>query len=270
MATADAAGPLRGRRVLVTRPAHQAAELAERIRVAGGAPVEAPTIITTPGDTAGLRGAVDGLMAGGFAGVCLTSANGVHALARAADDAEVDLAPALRELSLVGAVGPRTAALVDALLGVPPTVVPDTATGAALGRAVPPGTGEVLLPRGDLAGRELETALLAAGWTPVPVVAYRTTTAERLAPEVLDALGAGQVDLITFTSASTVRGFVALVGTRPWSGRVVTIGPVTSAACRALGVEVAAEADPHDLDGLVDALVRASGTSVGSERWTGG
>ncbi|MEX1163877.1 MAG: uroporphyrinogen-III synthase [Nitriliruptor sp.] len=270
MAAAGAPGPLRGRRVLVTRPPHQAAELSDRIRAAGGIPIEAPTITTVPGDPADLRAAVDRLAAGAYAGVCLTSANGVHALARAFRDAGIDPAPALRASTLVGAVGPRTAALVGELLGVRPTVVPDTATGAALGRAVPAGAGEVLLPRGDLAGRDLDAALSAAGWTPVPVVAYRTVTAERLAPEVLDALADGHVDLLSFTSASTVRGFVTLIGSRSWSGRVVTIGPVTSAACRELGIEAAVEADPHDLGGLLDALAGASGTSVGPEHRAGG
>jgi uroporphyrinogen-III synthase len=158
----------------------------------------------------------------------------------------------------VGAVGPRTAGLVEEAFGRAPTVVPDTATGASLGDAVPPGEGEVLLPRGDLAADDLDRALERRGWTPVRVVAYRTVTATALPHAVLEALAGGVVDLLAFTSASTVRGFVELVGDRPWSGRVVSIGPVTSATCRELGLTVAAEADPHDLDGLLVALVAAA------------
>lgn len=250
--------------MLVTRPPHQAAELVQRIRRAGGVPVEAPTIATVPGDTDALIAAVYDLVAGVADGVCFTSANGVHALARACDAQGLDRRSLLDGLTLVGAVGPRTAELVVEAFGRAPTVVPDTSTGASLGAAVPPGSGEVLLPRGDLAAADLDRALERRGWTPVRVEAYRTVTAPALTDAVLDALAAGEVDLLTFTSASTVRGFVTLVGTRPWSGQVVAIGPVTAAACRELGLTVAAEADPHDLDGLIAALVRVADRTGGS------
>jgi uroporphyrinogen-III synthase len=251
-------GPLAGVRVLVPRPPHQASELSRRIRDAGGEPVEAPTIATVPGDADALRAAVAGLVAGRFAGVCFTSGNGVRALASACAAAGVGAQGLLDDLALLGAVGPRTAGLVRGAFGRAPTVVPDTSTGASLGDAVPPGEGEVLLPRGDLAAGDLEVGLERAGWTPVRVVAYRTATAPALPAEVLAALAAGEVDLLAFTSASTVRGFAHLVGDRPWSGRVVSIGPVTSAACRELGLEVASEADPHDLHGLLAALTTAA------------
>lgn len=263
MDATGAPGPLAGKRVLVPRPPHQASELSHRIREAGGEPVEAATIATAPGDTAALRAAAEDLAAGRFSGVCFTSGNGVRAVATACRDAGVDPATSFAGLALVGAVGPRTAQLVLERCGVAPTRVPDVATAAALGAAAPTGSGRVLLPRGDLANDDLDTALAARGWTPVPVVAYRTVTAEALPGPVLDALAAGEVDLLAFTSGSTARGFAALVGDRPWSGRVVTIGPVTSAACRELGLPVAAEADPHDLDGLVAALVRAAGAAGG-------
>jgi uroporphyrinogen-III synthase len=264
VATASAPGPLEGRRVLVTRPPHQAAELAQRIRRAGGVPIEAPTIATTPGDTDALVAAVQDLAARVVAGVCFTSANGVHALARACDEQGLVRQDLLTGLALIGAVGPRTAELVVEAFGGAPTVVPDTSTGASLGAVVPPGSGEVLLPRGDLAADDLDSALARRGWTPRRVEAYRTVTAPALPDAVLDALAAGEVDLLAFTSASTVRGFVSLVGDRPWSGRVVAIGPVTAAACRELGLTVAEEAEPHDLDGLMAALGRAADGTRGT------
>lgn len=247
---------LAGRRVLVTRPAHQAADLADRIAALGGRPVVAPTIATGPGDPARLDAAVRELARGAYAGLCVTSVNGVAALSSAFARTELPPAEVLGDLRLVGAVGPRTGGELRLRLGVDATVVPDRATGAALGAAVPHGAGRVLLPRGDRASDDLPEALAAAGWDPVPLVAYRTVTARALPAGVLDRLEAGGIDLLAFTSASTVRGFVELVGDRPWTGRVVTIGPVTSAAARELGVPVDAEADPHDTDGLVAALVR--------------
>jgi uroporphyrinogen-III synthase len=248
----------------VPRPPHQASALSRRIRAAGGEPLEAATIATAPGDTAALRQGVTDLADGRLAGVCFTSGNGVRAVAAACAEVGIDPAAAFARLDLLGAVGPRTAELVADAFGVAPTLVPATATGAAMGTSAPAGEGRILLPRGDLAGGDLDAALEARGWTPIRVVAYRTVTAPALPDEVLAALAAGAVDLLAFTAASTVRGFVTLVGDRPWSGRVVSIGPVTSAACRELGLEVAAEADPHDLDGLLAALVRAAGGPVRS------
>ncbi len=74
-----------------------------------------------------------------------------------------------------------------------------------------------------------------------------------------DRLTAGGLDVAAFASSSTVRNLVALLGGPPDpSVRVASIGPVTSATCRELGVRVDAEADPHDLDGLVTAVVAAA------------
>jgi uroporphyrinogen-III synthase len=91
------------------------------------------------------------------------------------------------------------------------------------------------------------------------VEAYRTRLAERLPEEATEALATGAVDAITFTSASTVLGFVRAAGTQlgQAGGRrplVVCIGPVTADQARASGLPVDAEADPHTIEGLVAAL----------------
>jgi uroporphyrinogen-III synthase len=98
-----------------------------------------------------------------------------------------------------------------------------------------------LLPRADLASPILPELLRAKGYEPVEVTAYRTDGARRAPPGVLDDLEAGTIDLLAFGSPSTARNFVELVDDRPWRGRVVSIGPVTSRACRDLGIEVAVE-----------------------------
>ena len=112
--------------------------------------------------------------------------------------------------------------------------------------------------RADLASQDLPTALLAKGYDVEEVVAYRILRPAALPGPVLDQLAAGEIDLIAVTSPSTVHNLLALLEDRPWSARLVSIGPVTSAACAAHGLPVAAEADPHDLDGLVAALVTAA------------
>jgi len=102
----------------------------------------------------------------------------------------------------------------------------------------------------------LEEALQAKGWSAERVDAYRTVFARRLPRDAADALGAGAVDAVTFTSASTVRGFVGAVEAVRGLPKVVCIGPVTAAEARAHGLTVHAVADPHTTDGLVGALER--------------
>ncbi|MFA9432685.1 uroporphyrinogen-III synthase [Egicoccus sp. AB-alg2] len=258
--TAEATGPLAGRRVLVARSRAQASALSERVRALGGEPVEAPVLQIEDGDIGALRAALHDLADGAFTVVCLTSPNGVDAVADAMEDDGLD-ARAFAGAALVACVGPGTAGRLWDRLRVRADLVPGTATTEALGAAIPPGSGRALLPRADIASPILHTLLDDKGYQPVEVTAYRTVLPDALPDAVLDDLAAGRIDLLAFASSSTVRNFVTLVGDRPWQGAVVSIGPVTSRTCRELGVPVTVEADPHDLDGLVDALVLAAGAS---------
>lgn len=246
--------PLRGLRVLVPRTRAQASSLSMHVRSLGGDPVEAPTIAIEDGDRDHLADAVLDLADGTFAAVCLTSPNGVDAFADAIDRAGLD-ARVLARVGTVACVGPGTAARLQERLHVTADLVPEVATTEGLSDAFPMGGGgHVLLPRADIATNMLHDGLVAKGWSPVEVAAYRTVRPERLPGGVMADLAAGRIDLLAFASSSTVRNFVAMVGDEPWSGRVVSIGPVTSATAAELGVPVAREADPHTLDGLVDAL----------------
>lgn len=247
--------PLAGNTILVSRAVGQAGDLAERIRSLGGEVVEAPTIEIRPGRREELATAVRGLEGGDYTAVCFTSPNGVRAIAHALADA--GLASSVFDGLFVAAVGPGTAAALGEVLRVRPDLVPATATTEALAASFPPGTGRVLLPRADIASTTLPAGLRARGYEPIPVIAYVTAPPEGLPSEVVARLTRGEIDLLAFTSSSTVRNFAALIEGQPWSGRVVSIGPVTSATCAELGLEVAVEAHPHDLDGLVAALVAA-------------
>lgn len=245
--------PLAGVTVLVPRSRRQASRLSARIRELGGEALEAPTITVEPGDVSGLRAAVRDLAAGAHVAVCLTSPTAVEVVAEAA--AACGLGAPLAGVPLVACVGAGTAERTRARLGRAPDLVPGTATSAALADAFPPGTGTVLLPRADLAGRALVDGLAGKGYDPVEVVAYRTGRPEALPADALARLAAGEVDVVAFASSSTARNFASLVATHPWRADVVSIGPVTSATCREVGLRVAGEADPHDLDGLVAAIV---------------
>lgn len=252
----QAAEPLAGLSVLVPRAPEQAEALSARIRALGGEPVEAPTIEIRPGDRDRLVAALRGVARGEYTAVCVTSPNGVRAVAAALDDAGLD-AQVFAEVQLA-AIGPGTARTLRAELGVEPDLVPGTSTTAALGAALPHGAGRVLLPRADIASAILPEVLTERGYDPVTVDAYVTVLPEDLPPGVAGRLADGQIDLIAFTSSSTVRNFVELIEGRSWTATVVSIGPVTTATCREFDIEVAVEADDHDLDGVVAALVRAA------------
>jgi uroporphyrinogen-III synthase len=100
----------------------------------------------------------------------------------------------------------------------------------------------------------LAEGLRAAGWVVDTVVAYRAMPASP-PPEVLDA--ARRADAIAFTSGSTVTGYLAAAGADAVPPVVICIGPVTAAAAMEGGLTVTRTADPHTLDGLVEALVAA-------------
>lgn len=251
--TGDGSQPLAGTRILVPRARDQAPALSRRILAAGGQPVEAPVLVIGSGDASGLDRAVAQLADGGFHGVCFTSPNGVRGVAGAIRRA--DRSPAVvRTVALLACVGPGTAHALQEELGLQADVIPDVATTAALGAVIPPGAGRVLLPRADIASPILPELLRDRGYDPVGVIAYRTGRPPSLSDEVLAELRAGRIDAIAVASPSTARNLVALAGDALGRTRIVSIGPVTSATCRELDLPVAREADPHTIEGLVEAL----------------
>ncbi len=258
--------PLAGRRVVVTRSREQAADLARALDDLGAEVVGLPVIaIDDPADGgAALATAADGMSAGRYEWVVVTSANAV-----------TRLFGALRGRVLPGslrwaAVGPSTArALRDA--GVAPDLVPEVAVSEALVEAFPQtgpsavsrgretADGAVLYVRAETVRDVVAPGLTAKGWRVDEAVAYRTVAGTTVAGTVdAAALEAATVaDAVAFTSPSTVEHAVALLGASGIPPVVATIGPVTSRAARSAGLRVSAEAGEHTLGGLVDALVAA-------------
>jgi uroporphyrinogen-III synthase len=111
-----------------------------------------------------------------------------------------------------------------------------------------------LLARAETARDVLPEGLQAKGYGVDVLAVYRTVQAD-IDPETRDRVRAGDVDAITFTSSSTVTNFCDAVGEWHGSPLVVSIGPVTTRTAESMGLTVAAEADPHTIDGLVDALL---------------
>jgi uroporphyrinogen-III synthase len=241
---------------VVTRPREQADELASALRTRGATALAAPAISLAAAPGRALDDAVAELAGGGFEWLILTSRAGVEAVFERLAARGLDGGMARVR---VAAVGDGTAGALRER-GIEPDLVPATFTTDALARALPQGTGRILLARADIAPGEMEETLRRRGWTPVRVEAYRTRLSGRV-PAVVDrALRDGMVDAVTFTSASTVAGFVraaaAALAAAPRGPKVACIGPVTARAARSAGLAVGAVADPHTIEGLVAAVER--------------
>jgi uroporphyrinogen-III synthase len=227
----------------------QAEELVRALERRGARALSAPAIEIVPVRSAKLSRALEQVTQGHFEWVTITSPRTVDVLREHVRPGDLH--------ARVAAVGDGTAETFRRWSGRDPDLVPRTFTTSALARAFPRGDGRVLCPRADVAPEGLEDALASKGWRPVRVDAYRTRFPRSLPKAARDAFRRGEVDAVTFTSASTVRGFVRVVGPVKGAPKVVCIGPVTARAAREHGLKVHAVAKPHTVDGLVDAVDRA-------------
>ena len=248
--------PLYGKTVAVTRAREQASGLAARLRDLGAEVVETPAIkivpLDPPLDREDFARPLDDPP--GYDLVCLTSLNGVRLFFERLADAGLD-ARALHG-ARVAAIGPATARALRAH-----GVVADILPGRAVAESLVEALGEqpvrrALVARAKVARDVLPDELRARG-AAVDVLELYETVAEPLSEERLAAIRAA--DYVTFTSASTVTSLLsALGGDGPAAldgARLASIGPITSDALRAHNLEPALEADPHDIDGLLAALV---------------
>jgi uroporphyrinogen-III synthase len=254
--TAHSAAPKRGsaktlfgRTVLVTRPREQAGELVRALERRGATAIEAPTIEIVPARSKALTRSLGELADGRFAWITLTSPRTIDVLAEHLRPRDVR--------TKVAAIGDGTREAFRRWARREPDLVPKTFTTDGLARAFPRGTGRVLCARADVAPEGLEDALAEKGWTPTRVDAYKTRMLRSLPADARAALREGRVHAVTFTSASTVRGFVRALGAVKGTPKVVCIGPVTAREARAHGLTVHAVANPHTVEGLAEAVERA-------------
>jgi uroporphyrinogen III methyltransferase / synthase len=244
--------PLHGRRVVVTRARAQASGLALALRELGADAVELPAIRIEP--RTGSQAARDAVARiGDYSLICLTSPNGAHLLFDAMQEAGLDA----RSLAgaTVAAIGPGTARAL-AQHGIVADLVPERFVAEALVEAlagIEVDGKRVLVARAAEARDVLPEALRERG-AEVDVLALYKTAREM--PEESEIERAQEADYVTFTSSSTVTNLVEALGNRfPKSARVISIGPVTSEAARTAGLEVHVEAERHDIEGLLDALL---------------
>jgi uroporphyrinogen III methyltransferase/synthase len=261
--------PLFGKKIVVTRDRRQSSMLAEPLEALGAQTLFVPVIeIVDPSQSSSLRQAIDALDS--YDWLIFTSVNGVRHFVEALDRASQKGGRDLRDLrAKLCAIGPATRAAVEALhLRVdvmPQEYVAESLLEALAGEDL---TGKrILMPRAAVARDLVPLALTERGALVDVVEAYRTILPAEAPARAREAL-ALKPDWITFTSSSTVKNLVAaLAGGGPESagrealalyqsegGKLASIGPITSATIRGFGLTVNAEANPHTIEGLVDAL----------------
>src|ERR1700676_931132 len=248
--------PLSGRRVLVTRAAHQAGKLSDALRALGADPVEVPVLgIGPPKSFKALDRALHQIPH--YDWFIFTSANTVRAVLDRAAELGVDLAPA--KGAYVAAVGEATAPALRNV-GLDVTFVPESYVAESLIEGFPGKLAgkRILLARASVARDVIPTALKEAGAVVDVADAYQNVLPEE-APGLLREALMGGLDAATFTSSSSVTHLAeaaerARIAFPLFGVPAISIGPITSQTLRDFGGEPTAEADPHDVPGLVAAV----------------
>lgn len=250
-------------RILITRPREQSASFAEALQAVGAEPIYLPTIAIHPiEDFTQLDNSLTQLE--NYAWLVLTSANAARMVSERLIFLEVSTLP---ESLRVAAIGPKTAAKLKAV-GISPDYVPDQ----YISETIIPGLGDltgrwVLLPSADIAHDTLPKAIQAANGIPHVITVYHTVLAEP-DPKGLAELRAG-VDVITFTSGSTVKSFFTQCQNAgidalnlPSDPVIACIGPKTAQTARDMGLSVDIIADPHTTAGLVAKIKSLSDRTI--------
>ena len=250
------AGALAGKRVLVTRTRTQASGLSEMLAAEGAEPVELPTIEVLPlEDYSRVDRAVASLQT--YSWVVFTSANGVDAFFSRMEALGLD-SRAFGDVQ-VGAIGPATeAALAQRGIRadfVPPRYVSEAIV-EAMGALEMKGS-RVLLPRADIGRDELPEGLARLGAEVEPLPVYRTVVPQKSRDRAQVLLKNGNIDLVTFTSSSTVLNLLSFLDgdcSIPKGALVACIGPITAATAREMGLRVDIVAQEYTIAGLVRAV----------------
>lgn len=256
----DASSPaqraLAGKRVLITRPAEQAPELAALLEAEGAEVLTLAAISIEPAaDYQALDWAIRQI--GQYQWVIFTSVNGVRAVGQRLSVIGQDWQTL--KYARVAAIGPATAQALREV-GVQPDFVP----AEYVAEAITAGIGEVagqrlLLPRADIAREALAVDLRQKGAVVDEIAAYRTVT-QPPDRQTVERVLAKRPDVVTFTSSSTVRGFLAaLSGVNVAEAlrgvAVACIGPITAKTAREAGLTPHIIAEEYTMPGLTRAIV---------------
>ncbi|TEB07025.1 Uroporphyrinogen-III C-methyltransferase [Pelotomaculum schinkii] len=250
--------PFFGKRVLVTRAREQASRLSEAIHALGGEPVEYPTIsIAEPDDYAKMDMAIQEIES--FNWIIFTSVNGVASFFRRLRHHRQDVRRLHR--ARLCAIGPKTSEALENY-GLLVETVPGEYRAEEIVRELQDKVvagDRVLLPRAEIARRVLPEALTAMGAVVTEVTAYRTRTGSDDSSLITAMLQRKEIQVITFTSSSTVQNFVKMLDAPNLSDllegiTVACIGPITAATARDLGVNVDVVAGEYTIEGLIKSI----------------
>jgi uroporphyrinogen III methyltransferase/synthase len=242
---------LEGRTVIVTRARGQNHDLRFALEDRGSDVVEIPTIeITEPESWQNVDEAIRKLDQ--YDWIVFTSANAVDAFS------ERTQGMPLPQVAVVG----RQTARRAASRGIHVSLIPENYRSEGILDVFPVDMRGVrlLLPRGDIAGAELPIALRARGAEVDTVTVYRTRVPAKGGAELRRYLEDVGVDCVTFTSGSTVRNLIVMLGANPEAclarTAIAVIGPVTRQDVQNAGLDVAVEPDEATIPALVDAVCR--------------
>jgi uroporphyrinogen-III synthase len=249
--------PLSGVRVLITRPIEGAQRLSEKLRELGATTIELPTIeVVPPQNNHALDQALQKLNE--YDWVIFTSVHGVRFFMERM--ANLKISPTAMKQVMLAAIGSATASELERA-AKKPEFVPNE----FLSENIVDGLGNVngkriLLPRADIASKKLPELLRRRGGLVEEVVAYQTVIPPDLTPEHVNSIFMRGIDLVTFTSPSTVHNLAQVIGDDRLAQilsnvKVACIGPVTVQATRELGIGVNIVAGIHTVDALVEAIV---------------
>ncbi len=251
--------PLFGKRVLITRSREQSKKMADRIRTQGGAPILFPTIqIKDPTDFSALDSAITRISS--YDWVVFTSVNGVEKFFSRLFLTGHDI----RELAgpRFGAIGPITAQSIRKH-GIKVELLGEQFVAEGVLEALKEKDVKgkrFLIPRAEKARDILPDGIINMGGSVDIVTVYRTDLPDQADVELIrEVLKNGDVDVITFTSSSTVTHFVDLVGKADITQLtkdviLASIGPVTSGAIREFGLQPTLEAKEYTIEGLLTAI----------------
>jgi uroporphyrinogen III methyltransferase/synthase len=253
------ARPLFGKRILVTRATNQAGVFSRLLEGHGAQVLECPTIVVIPPESfEDLDAALHAL--GGYDWVIFTSVNGVQYFFERLSELGLD-SRALGSCR-VAAIGSKTGEAL-ASHGIRPDLLPSGfhAEGVVAKFAERDVAGrKALYPKADRARDVIPKGLAGLGMEVVAPVAYRTAIPDSISAEALAALEERRIECVTFTSSSTVTNLAALLGENRLihllqGVAVASIGPVTSATCRELGLRVDLEPEQSTIEAMTEEIV---------------
>ncbi|MBR3622875.1 MAG: uroporphyrinogen-III synthase, partial [Selenomonadaceae bacterium] len=248
--------PLFGKRILVTRARAQASALTEKLEELGARVTEAPVIkIAEPSDNyQKLDNALSRI--NGYSWIIFTSVNGVRHFFARLQKAKLD-SRALHNAK-IAAIGTATAAEL-LVYGIVADLCPDEFRAEGIIDALNGKVNEsdnILIPRAEVARETLADSLKDFGAKVEVAAAYKTVEDEQNGEKLREKLLSGEIDVVTFTSSSTVKNFVKLIGGAELLQNVKTacIGPVTAETLKNYGVTADVVAKEYTIPGLVEVL----------------